>query len=81
MFLSNPKSRWSPLVQERFRNKQCFKCGGCHKRPGPCDGPGPVILLSEHITPKVRVAKVQSSGGTKLDGYSLSKTVVTASEI
>jgi hypothetical protein len=40
-----------------------------------------MIILSEHITSKERVAKVQSSGGTTLDGYSLPNSVVTASEV
>jgi hypothetical protein len=48
---------------------------------GTCDGPGPIIVLSEHITAKERVDKVQRAEGMTLDGYSLSNSVVTASEV
>jgi hypothetical protein len=32
------KDTWSTMVQERYRLKQCFECGGTHGRPGRCDG-------------------------------------------
>jgi hypothetical protein len=75
------KNNWSTVVQERYRLKPCFKCGGNHGRPGICDGPGSIIILSDHIKRKEQINKVKGSAGTIVDGYSLSNFVVMASDV